>query len=380
MTDGQSEDVFQIVDEGLFSAIHTPEHGAHAQEFLRDVTKHIFTFEGNATISELTKRTNFATIVLLHVKTLTESLAIVDAKDLERAKELVTLIVRDGIAAYRDPAMSDPVRREMASILHLVLTGFLGLCWEDTTVKKMAGYYGISLFVDHIDVAKQWVQERQHDFVKGLLAILKDTPPDTVKNIDDVAGTLMNVLRTVFTQPAAVPGAEGEEKKPTPTHASPQNVGFALQMFITELTGPNALLRSTSQAGIALLAELTNQSVVDLLMPARDRVVSGIYSKPLRALPLHKQIGNIETVTYALSLRPPLLAVNDELWRMLSEALAVAESPDEGLYPSTAPRGFAPQRRTMDNVTKLRVSCLKLLTAAIHLTEFYAGQPTMRQK
>jgi transformation/transcription domain-associated protein len=47
-----------------------------------------------------------------------------------------------------------------------------------------------------------------------------------------------------------------------------------------------------------------------------------------------------------LSLRPPLLVVNDELWQMLNEALALADTSDENIAPAVQ-RGL-PQRHTRD--------------------------------
>jgi len=63
---GNAGDVFMSCDEGLFNAVHSLEHGVHAQEFLRDITKHIFTGEGNSFQTEFSKRTNFTPIVGLH--------------------------------------------------------------------------------------------------------------------------------------------------------------------------------------------------------------------------------------------------------------------------------------------------------------------------
>jgi len=69
------------------------------------------------------------------------------------------------------------------------------------------------------------------------------------------------------------------------------------------------------------------------------------------------QIGHVDTITYALSLRPPLLVVNDELRRMLSSALALADSNAD--------------RRSAILLSGLQ--CLNLLTSDIHRTEFFGA-------
>jgi transformation/transcription domain-associated protein len=124
--DGRHGDVFMNCDEGLFSTVHSPEHGDHAQEFLRNITEHSFTGEGNLFRTELSKRTNFTPIVGLHIKVLTNPLAVVEQKDLEESKEIVTSIIKDIIALYRDSSVADNVHRDLSSILHLMITRFTG--------------------------------------------------------------------------------------------------------------------------------------------------------------------------------------------------------------------------------------------------------------
>jgi len=61
------------------------------------------------------------------------------------------------------------------------------------------------------------------------------------------------------------------------------------------------------------------RTIVEMITPFRGGL-------PLCALPLQRQIWHVDTITYALSLCPLLLVVNDELRRMLNEALALADS------------------------------------------------------
>ena len=58
-------------------------------------------------------------------------------------------------------------------------------------------------------------------------------------------------------------------------------------------------------------------------------------------------------VDYAASLHPALLVVKDELWQMLNEALALADTTNENIAPAVK-RG-PPQRHTRDhnNVTNV---------------------------
>ena len=55
-------------------------------------------------------------------------------------------------------------------------------------------------------------------------------------------------------------------------------------LFFAELSSPNPIVRQAAQGCISRLAELTGKTIVELLMPQRDRMLASIYTKPLRAL------------------------------------------------------------------------------------------------
>ena len=109
-------------------------------------------------------------------------------------------------------------------------------------------------------------------------------------------------------------------------------------------------------------------------MPHRERMLTAIYTKPLRALPFPAQIGMVEGIRYCLSLDPPLPEASEELLRLLHEALALADADDVSLMTRGNPRQNAIE------ITKLRVACIKLLTASMPLTDFFAKQQNTRQR
>jgi len=57
-------------------------------------------------------------------------------------------------------------------------------------------------------------------------------------------------------------------------------------------------------------------------------VVSPIFSKSLRTLPIMVQTGYLDALAFCLSLRPPLLSFSPELLKVLHDALAIAEADD----------------------------------------------------
>jgi transformation/transcription domain-associated protein len=82
-------------------------------------------------------------------------------------------------------------------------------------------------------------------------------------------------------------------------------------IFFPELQSPN---QQAAQHCIGLLVNLSGRPAIELLMPHRDHMLVGIFTKPLRALPFSKQIGMIEAIRYCISLDPPMAELNDELY------------------------------------------------------------------
>ena len=102
--------------------------------------------------------------------------------------------------------------------------------------------------------------------------------------------------------------------------------------------------------------------------------VPTLFTKPLRALPFPSQIGKIEATRYCVSLDPPLIELGDELLRLLHETLALADADEAALV------GRVGSRQNSLEVTKLRVACIKLLTASLPLTDFFSRQHQTRQR
>src|SRR5882757_4637659 len=145
-------------------------------------------------------------------------------------------------------------------------------------------------------------------------------------------------------------------------------------IFFQDLSNSNPIVRNASQKCLQLLSELNDKSLVDLLVPLRDKILANLYTKPLRALPFSIQIGIIEAVRYCVSLETHFVELNDELLRLLHEVLALADAEDAALL------GRANPRQSLIEITKLRVACIKLLTASMPMTDFFAKQIQTRQK
>jgi transformation/transcription domain-associated protein len=215
------------------------------------------------------------------------------------------------------------------------------------------------------ELGVKWITDREVDLVRTLLHILKDLPPDLPRDIDDVVDVLTSVLRISNADSSF--HAEG-------AFQARNKLIHLVGIFFPELQSSNSVVRQAAQTCIGLLVGISGRPAVDLLMPHRDRMLVAIYTKPLRALPFAIQIGMIEAIRYCVSLDPPLVELNDELLRLLHETLALADAEDANLLGRGSPRQGSIE------VTKLRVACIKLLTASMPLTDFFSRQHQTRQR
>ncbi|KAG0235555.1 hypothetical protein B0O80DRAFT_498171 [Mortierella sp. GBAus27b] len=251
-------------------------------------------------------------------------------------------------------------------VFHLFATRFSSSCYKQEWYRKSGGCFGISIMCSQLDMGSKWMLDHELEFVKALLYILKDMSPELATgNVDDATKTLSHVLK-VCNRP--------EENNP---ESSDRQAKFnsLIGLLISELSNSNSSVRETIQSSFQLLADLTGSDVTELLAPVRDRLLSPIFAKPLRALPFAMQIGHIDAITFCLSLRPPFLEFNDELIRLLHEALALADAEDQALVPR------ASQYKNTSSLINLRIVCIKLLSAAMACPEFCSPkQNTTRQR
>ncbi|KAJ3410576.1 hypothetical protein HDV05_003644 [Chytridiales sp. JEL 0842] len=241
-------------------------------------------------------------------------------------------------------------------VFHTFASKFCSSCYRQEWFKKNGGCLGISFLTSRVDLGQKWILDHELDFVKALLYVLKDTSPEMASsNAEGATQTLFNVLKLCNTSLDITPGSEKGAK-----------FNSLISLLISELSNSNSAVRETIQGSFQILADLIGSSVTELLTPVRDRLLSPIFSKPLRALPFAMQIGHIDAITYCLSLRPSLLSFSDELLRLLHEALALADAEDQALV--SKPLHY----KNSASLTNLRVVCIKLLSAAMACPEFSA--------
>ncbi|KAI0268276.1 hypothetical protein BC834DRAFT_968481 [Gloeopeniophorella convolvens] len=357
----EREDVFVRCLEGVFDAIHQSDVQEKAESFIRQLAHYVFSAEIRRAVTLDKAMRRYASLLFAaFLDGLCHGLSRENSVEASKAIELVNSLIQDLITLGSSGEAS---AQDLIPLLHHVAGRFSALCLDESWVRKKAGCSGIKLILNIPDFGVKWINDREVDLVRTLLHVLKDMPHDSPKDIDDIMNTLTRVLRLSNVDTPAQP--------PDPTALK---LAHLTGIFFTELSSSNAIVRKAGEACIALLSEITGQPIPSLLMPHRERMLLGIYTKPLRALPFPIQIGIIEAMRYCVSLDPPLPEPNDELLRLLHEALALADAEDAGLLG----RGSA--RQGSLDITKLRVAAIRLLTASMPITEFFSKQPQTRQR
>ncbi|KAH9045426.1 hypothetical protein EDB85DRAFT_2130014 [Lactarius pseudohatsudake] len=357
----EREEVFVRCLEGTFDAIHQPDIQEKAEAFIRELAHYVFGAEIRRAVTLDKAMRRYASLLFAaFLDGLSYGLSRENPAEASRAVDLVNSLIQDLITLGTPGEAST---QDLIPLLHHVAGRFSALCLDESWVRKKAGCSGIKLILNIPDFGAKWINDREVDLVRTLLHVLKDMPHDSPRDIDDIMNTLTRVLRL-----------SNVDSLILTSEPSTAKLAHLTGIFFTELSSSNAIVRKAGETCIALLSEVTGQTISSLLMPHRERMLLGIYTKPLRALPFPIQIGIIEAMRYCVSLDPPLPELNDELLRLLHEALALADAEDAGLLG----RGSA--RQSSLDITKLRVAAIRLLTASMPITEFFSKQPQTRQR
>ncbi|KAI8989366.1 hypothetical protein BDB01DRAFT_537511 [Pilobolus umbonatus] len=244
-------------------------------------------------------------------------------------------------------------------IFRVFASQFGSCCYKQEWFNKRGGCLGISIISSQLDMGTKWMREHELDFIRALLFVLKDASPEMANvNTAEATQTLAHVLK-VCNRPEDDESQEAQQKF--------QNL---IALLLSELSNSNSTVRETIQSSFQLLADLTGNEVTELLAPVRERLVAPIFAKPLRALPFAMQIGHIDAITYCLTLRPPFLEFNDELLRLLLEALALADAEDQALVSKGS------HIKNATSLINLRIVCIKLLSATMACSDFSIQRQT----
>lgn len=359
----EQENIFRHALSGVFHAAAVPSLAVSARELVMGVTRH-FVFlqlvqahkdmaskQAPFSIEAGDETLHLSSNVLLDVivKTLESDVA----ENRQLAEDCIICMFQTCSTVLGDDGDVSSLQLFDALVAQLC-----HCCFEEAWYRKAAGVLGMSILTEKLDLRSRWYQSHQVEMVKALLYVIKDVMPEipTICNLDAVR-LLNKIISNSY-----------ESAEPTKLVTSP-----LIPLLISELANPNGKVRETTQELFRSIAALTTTSIQDILKPSQDRLLSPIFTKPLRALPFAMQIGHIDAITFCLSLSPSFLDFNDELLRLLHEALALADAEDDALVSVNR----TSQYKSSSALVNLRIVCIKLLTIAVSSPEF--GTPQQMQ-
>lgn len=237
-------------------------------------------------------------------------------------------------------------------------------CFEEEYYKKSGAVLGLNEMIRNLGLSKEWLAQRQGEFARTMFFVLKDVPPDCPAHVkDEAAELLFYVMR---------------ECNANLTEEQMSSKGFRqlCSLLAYDLGNANETVRKTARECLSLIAEATKQSVSNVIRPVAKVFLGPIFGKPLRALPFPMQIGYIDAIRYSLELPDTFLEFNEELMRLLSEALALVDADDESLI--SASRGV--DYTMAEQLAQLRIVCIELLSLALTTSEQASSQFQTRGK
>ncbi|RKP22048.1 hypothetical protein ROZALSC1DRAFT_26560 [Rozella allomycis CSF55] len=248
------------------------------------------------------------------------------------------------------------------SIFYQIASSFCTFCYKSLNEKR-GGCRGLKLIVSEMYFGNKWIWMHEMKFTRALLYILKDDVPDFSRGLIKEA---KETLKMIF----KVGRYQGEDKElkegglnDSVNAERKTYFNQLICLLVAELSNSNEQVRETIKESVEYLSELYSISITEMFVPVKDRLLMPIFAKPLRALPFPIQIGYIEAVNYCMKLKPSLLNWNEELLRLIHEALALADAEDHALVS----KSNQPKSATL--LTKLRVSCLLLLSCSLEYEE-----------
>lgn len=373
--EGQDAMLKKLMKACIF-AVSLPEFEAESRALLTNVCRHITILEVGRSLAEMKKKTQAFDVragegpLCIDTRVLADAIAESLASDLPVVRETAQAAIQE---IYDSTVIILGSETEIVklSFFNYLSATFCHGCYEEEWFTKAGGSLGINIMLTKIHMGDTWVYERQIDFVRALLYVIKDMPPDlpavTRKGARD---TLENLLLRCTKN-----ATKEDLQPPQPTQAGqpPQRPSKMFQLcgiLSTELCHLNKHVRETAKRCLGIIAKELGAEIWELLEPTKERSLTPIFNKPLRALPFLVQIGFIDAVTYYMGLKSDFVPFDDHLNRLLLESLALADAADEALA------GKPLEYKNSENIVSLRVACIKMLTTAMGFEDFQKPSAT----
>ncbi|KAK9459333.1 uncharacterized protein V1516DRAFT_508906 [Lipomyces oligophaga] len=280
----------------------------------------------------------------------------------ESGQESIRYIYRSCLEIFgtADSAQKFPVFKSLTAV-------FCHACFEEQWYKKAGGCLGLKVLLNEFEFSREWVMKRELDILRALIFVLKDISPEMPCQAQEDARQLMKHTLTIC------------HKDMTKDEMKGRLFHVLLGTLFYDVANSHQIVRESAQSCLRLLSSLVDVPLYEMLEPVKNSLLMSIFGKPLRALPFPMQIGNIDAMTFCLSLEHSFVQFGDELLRLLMEALALADADDEALI-SPPPNTRLVDQKELDQLIQLRIVCIRLLTIAMMSPDFFQNHPNQQQQ
>ncbi|KAF2816578.1 uncharacterized protein BDZ99DRAFT_543201 [Mytilinidion resinicola] len=357
-------DTLKKLIKACIFAVSIPELKVDAETLVANMARHFTLLEVGRALAQLKHKEKPFDVksgegpVHLDSRIIVEAIGDALSSDhpaVQEAAQAAVIVIRD--AAKVIFGSQDKLDR-FALFTHMSRT-FCHNCHAEEWFIKAGGTLGIEILTKKLDLGDGWMMDRQLDLVRALTFVMKDMPADlTAKTRVQAEELLEDLIRRCNSSVS---------KKDMENHQS--SLFKLCGQLVVDLSHMNKNVRLATQKAFSILAEVSGMGVHELINPVKERLVTPIWTKPLRALPFSIQIAYIDAITYCLKLKPGVLEFNDQLTRLLMESLALADAEDEGL--ATKPQ----EQRNAEHIVNLRVACIRLLSKAQAFPEVSPSPP-----
>ncbi|QFZ30488.1 putative transcription-associated protein [Clavispora lusitaniae] len=354
--------LFSRLLEVLFFSLSIPEIKDEASTLIDNITNHFTLLHlGTSVIGKIKKDRPFSVkdqegkayiSETVFFNALNYALSFWDRSVREKGVETIKNIHKTAVVLFgsETDVLCSPLFRAM-------FYKFTHCCYSEYYHSKLGGVLGLKTMLEDLNIPPQWFFKRQFELVRSIFFILRDTPDSAPFEVRELA---KNLVLKILKECNSNVSEETVSEKPFQT---------LVGALVYDLASAVPIVREVSQKSLKVLSDATGVPIATIIGPSKHLLLTPIFGKPLRALPFPMQIGNIDAITYCLGLENSFLTFNDELNRLLLEALALVDAEDESL--ANVHRLY--EHRTSKQLIELRVVCIRLLSMALVMPGFSLG-------
>ncbi|KAI5172554.1 transformation/transcription domain-associated protein [Nematocida sp. LUAm3] len=294
----------------------TPQETAeigHTAQMAKDLLHTIYSFLSIVKVLELINYEEFQKRINADITVLIDGL--VEAFGAEESEEVAQSILAM-MYDLSQKACGTKEKTSQMTLFYTILHSFCAACYGYSDKEKKCGINGLIYMTHTMEIGKSWLLFQEIRIINALFASLIT---EKYNNTEVVRETICHILRTTHD-----PSTES-------LPVSSEHFTQLLLCFAQELSHPNVKIRRVCQECLEYSAELYGSDAASFLLPIKEKVLTQVLSKPLRALSQGVQVGNMDVITYLLSLRPPLIGNDERIERFIGEAFRIVSSSNSTL-------------------------------------------------